>query len=98
MGGGTAIQFDYADASRRDIKIVVPLALVLIAVILAILLQALVAPLVLIASVVISFFGTFGLSILFFRFVVGDEGIDSVAADLRVHLPGRARASTTRSS
>ena len=54
-----------------------PLALVLIAVILAILLQALVAPLVLIASVVISFFGTFGLSILFFRFVVGDEGVDA---------------------
>jgi len=77
VGGGTAIQFDYADASRRDIKIVVPLALVLIAVILAILLQALVAPLVLIASVVISFFGTFGLSILFFRFVVGDEGVDA---------------------
>jgi putative drug exporter of the RND superfamily len=77
VGGGTAIQFDYADASRRDIKLVVPLALVLIAVILAILLQALVAPLVLIASVVISFFGTFGLSILFFRFAVGDEGVDA---------------------
>ena len=77
VGGGTAIQYDYAAASRRDIKIIVPVALVLIAVILAILLQALVAPLVLIASVVISFFGTFGLSILFFRFVVGDEGVDA---------------------
>jgi RND superfamily putative drug exporter len=77
VGGGTAIQYDYAHASRRDIKIVVPVALVLIAVILAILLQALVAPLVLIASVVISFFGTFGLSVLFFRFVAGDEGVDA---------------------
>ena len=50
MGGGTAIQYDYAAASRRDIKIIVPVALVLIAVILAILLQAIVAPLFLIAD------------------------------------------------
>ena len=77
VGGGTAIQYDYAEASRHDIKVIVPIAIVLIAVILAILLQALVAPLVLIASVLISFFGTFGLSILFFRFVVGDEGLDA---------------------
>jgi RND superfamily putative drug exporter len=48
-----------------------------IAVILAILLQALVAPLVLIASVVISFFGAFGMSLLFIRYVVGDAGIDN---------------------
>ena len=77
VGGGTAIQFDYADASRHDIKLIVPIAIALIAIILAILLQAIVAPFVLIASVLISFFGTFGLSILFFRFVAGDEGIDA---------------------
>ncbi len=76
-GGGTAIQFDYDKASTRDLKLIVPIALAVIAVILAILLQALVAPLVLIASVVVSFFGTLGLSILFFRFVVGDAGVDN---------------------
>ena len=76
-GGGTAIQFDYDQASARDLKVIVPIALAVIAVILAILLQALVAPLVLIASVIVSFFGTFGLSILFFRFVVGDAGVDN---------------------
>jgi RND superfamily putative drug exporter len=76
-GGGTAIQFDYDEASARDLKVIVPIALFVIAVILAILLQALVAPLVLIASVVVSFFGTLGLSILFFRFVVGDAGVDN---------------------
>ena len=47
------------------------------AIILAILLQALVAPLVLIASVVLSFLCTLGISILFIRFVVGDAGIDA---------------------
>lgn len=77
VGGGTAIQYDYDRASARDLKVIVPIALAVITLILAILLQALVAPLVLIASVVVSFFGTFGLSLLFIRFVVGDAGIDN---------------------
>ena len=54
-----------------------PLALLVMAVILAILLQALVAPLVLLASVVLSFACTLGISILIIRFVVGDAGFDS---------------------
>jgi len=77
IGGGSAIQHDYDEASQRDVKLIVPLALVVIAIILAVLLEALVAPLVLIASVVLSFFGTLGLSILFIRFVVGDAGVDT---------------------
>ena len=54
-----------------------PLALTVIAIILGILLNAIVAPLVLIASVIISFFGTFGFSMLFVRYVVGDAGVDN---------------------
>jgi len=77
VGGGTAIQYDYDRASARDLKLIVPIALAVITVILAVLLQALVAPLVLIASVVLSFLGTFGISMLFFRYVVGDAGIDN---------------------
>jgi RND superfamily putative drug exporter len=76
-GGGSSIQYDYDKASARDIKVIVPVALAVIAVILAILLQAIVAPLVLIASVVVSFLGTFGISLLFIRYVVGDAGIDN---------------------
>ena len=45
--------------------------------ILAILLRALVAPLILIASVILSFLCTLGLSVLFIRFVVGDAGFDA---------------------
>jgi RND superfamily putative drug exporter len=48
-----------------------------IAIILALLLRALIAPLVLIASVILGFFCTLGLSILFIRFVVGDSGFDA---------------------
>ena len=76
-GGGTSIQYDYDKASARDLRVIVPVALVVIALILGILLQAVVAPLVLIASVVVSFLGTFGISLLFFRYVVGDAGIDN---------------------
>jgi RND superfamily putative drug exporter len=77
VGGGTAIQYDYDRASARDLKVIIPIALLLITLILAVLLRALVAPLVLIASVIVSFLGTFGLSLLFIRYVVGDAGIDN---------------------
>ncbi len=77
VGAGTAIQYDYDQAIQDDLKLIVPIALVVIAIILAVLLRSLVAPLVLIASVILSFFCTLGLSILFIRFVVGDPGFDA---------------------
>lgn len=77
IGGGTAIQYDYDEATESDLKRIVPVALLVIAVILAILLRALVAPLVLIASVILSFLATLGISILIIRFIVGDAGFDA---------------------
>ena len=77
VGGGSAIQYDFDAAIESDLKLIAPIALLVIALILAILLRALVAPLVLIASVVLSFLCTLGLSILFIRFVVGDAGLDA---------------------
>jgi RND superfamily putative drug exporter len=58
-------------------RLIVPLALVAIGLILAILLEAVLAPIVLIATVVLSFFGTLGVSIAFFRLVLGDAGVDT---------------------
>jgi putative drug exporter of the RND superfamily len=77
VGGGTAINYDYNKATERDLKLIVPLALLVMAIILGILLRAVVAPLVLLASVVLSFACTLGISILFIRFVVGDAGFDA---------------------
>jgi len=77
VGGTSAINYDIDNANQRDLELIVPLALIVMAVILAILLQALVAPLVLLASVVLSFACTLGISILIIRFVVGDAGFDS---------------------
>jgi putative drug exporter of the RND superfamily len=77
VGGSSAINYDLDQANSHDLELIAPLALVVMAVILAILLQAVVAPLVLLASVILSFLCTLGISILFIRFVVGDAGFDS---------------------
>jgi RND superfamily putative drug exporter len=77
VGGGSAINYDFDKATSRDITLIVPIALAVIALILGILLEAVVAPLVLIGSVILSFFGALGLSLLFIRYVVGDAGVDN---------------------
>jgi putative drug exporter of the RND superfamily len=108
VGAGSAINYDFNQASARDIKLIVPIALAVIAVILAILLQAIVAPLVLIATVVASFFGTLGLSFLFFRYVDGQPGLDAslptfafiflvaLGVDYTIFLMSRAREEARR--
>jgi RND superfamily putative drug exporter len=77
VGAGSAVQQDFNDAAARDMRVIVPVTLVVITIILGILLQAIVAPLVLIATVMASFFGTLGLSIFFFIEVQGTEGVDA---------------------
>jgi RND superfamily putative drug exporter len=77
VGSGSAVQSDFNEASERDMRVIVPVALLVIMIILGILLQAVVAPIVLILSVMISFFGTLGLSIFFFIEVLGDAGVDA---------------------
>ncbi len=77
VGDGSAVQADFNDAAARDLRLIVPLALLVIFVILAVLLEAILAPLLLIASVMISFVGTLGFSVLFFRNVIGDAGVDN---------------------
>ena len=77
VGAGSAVQEDFNVAAERDLRVIVPVALLVIAIILGILLQAIVAPLVLIATVMASFFGTLGLSIFFFIEIQGSEGVDA---------------------
>jgi putative drug exporter of the RND superfamily len=77
IGAGSAVQQDFNTAAERDMRVIVPVTLLVITIILGILLQAIVAPLVLIATVMASFFGTLGLSIWFFIEVQGSEGVDA---------------------
>src|SRR6516225_844326 len=62
VGGNTAVVLDVNRASAHDNKLLLPLILALVLVILAILLRALVAPLILTATVVLSFAAALGVS------------------------------------
>ncbi|MDZ5443907.1 MMPL family transporter [Micromonospora sp. 4G57] len=76
VGGFTAINVDTAAASTRDRNVIIPVVLVVIAVILALLLRALLAPVLLIATVVLSFLATLGLCALIFKYVLDFPGVD----------------------
>jgi RND superfamily putative drug exporter len=103
VGDGSAINYDFSQSSSRDLKLVVPLALAVIAVILALLLRAIVAPIVLILTVIASFFGTLGISFLFFRYVDNQAGVSAtlpifgfiflvtLGVDYTIFLMSRAR-------
>ncbi|MGI8648706.1 MAG: hypothetical protein DLM55_02860 [Acidimicrobiales bacterium] len=77
VGGGTAIRLDTQTAVVHDKKLVIPLVLLVVFIILALLLRALVAPLVLIATVVLSFGAALGVSNLVFEHVFHFAHMDS---------------------
>ncbi len=67
VGGGSAAQLDADRASKRDNRLLIPIILVVVMVVLGLLLRAVVAPLLLIATVVLSFAAALGISALVFR-------------------------------
>ncbi|MGA9102018.1 MMPL family transporter [Aeromicrobium sp.] len=77
VGGTTALNDDMQDASAADNLLIIPLVLVAVFLVLALLLRALVAPLVLLATVVLSFGAALGISALVFKHVFGFAGADS---------------------
>src|SRR5215218_561952 len=76
VGGGSAINLDIQRATRHDRNLVVPLVLGVVLVILALVLRALVAPLLLVATVVLSFAAALGVSALAFDHLFGFAGAD----------------------
>lgn len=76
VGGPTAQDYDTDRTVNRDATLIVPLTLLLILIILALLLRAIIAPLYLIATVILSFFATLGLSYVIFIHVFGSPGVD----------------------
>jgi RND superfamily putative drug exporter len=75
-GGGTAIFADVLDAANRDNRVILPAILLVVFLILAVLLRAVLAPVILIGTVVLSFFAALGLSALLFKYVFGFAGAD----------------------
>ncbi|HLM93481.1 MAG TPA: MMPL family transporter, partial [Gaiellaceae bacterium] len=76
VGGPTAEEADLRNAIERDTKLLVPLVLLVVLTILILLLRSLVAPLVLIATVVLSFLAALGGSLLLFRLFADFPGED----------------------
>ena len=76
VGGATATLLDVRLAAGHDRRLIMPLALLVVALVLAALLRAIVAPLVLVATVVLSYAGSFGLMTLLWRYAFGFAGID----------------------
>jgi RND superfamily putative drug exporter len=77
VGGNTAVTLDIARAADHDRKVIIPIILVLVFVILGLLLRALVAPIMLIATVVLSFAASLGVSSLFFNHVFNYGNADN---------------------
>ena len=76
VGGTTAINLDVREASIRDLRVIIPVILLVIFVVLALLLRSLVAPMLLIAANVLSFAATIGASALVFNHVLHLPGGD----------------------
>ncbi|MEU6249481.1 MMPL family transporter [Glycomyces sp. NPDC047010] len=77
VGGSTAVLLDTQDAAERDSLVIIPIVLATVFLILALLLRALVAPLLLIATVVLSFGAALGVSALVFEHVFGFAGAEA---------------------
>jgi RND superfamily putative drug exporter len=76
VGGSSAVNLDIQRASRHDTNLVVPLVLVVVLIILGLVLRAIVAPLLLVATVVLSFAAALGVSALAFNYVFDFAGAD----------------------
>ena len=77
VGGNTAINLDVKRASAHDRAVIIPVILVVVFLILALLLRALIAPIMLIATVVLSFAAALGVSALMFNHVFNFGGADT---------------------
>jgi RND superfamily putative drug exporter len=76
VGGLDAQALDVKDAYAHDQLIVIPLILILVFVVLVILLRSFVAPVLLLTTVVASFFASMGAGLLIFTSVLGFPALD----------------------
>ena len=77
VGGPTAMVIDINEANKHDNRLIIPLVLLVVLLILGLLLRAVVAPLILIATVVLSFAAALGVSVLVFRHIFHFAGEDT---------------------
>jgi RND superfamily putative drug exporter len=78
VGGTSAIYADVSDSVAHDMRVIFPVAALLIVLILVAMLRSAIAPLYLLASVVLEFAATLGASVLAFQHVGGQSGVSFV--------------------
>lgn len=76
VGGSDAQGLDVERANERDQRVVIPAVLFVVFIVLCLLLRSMVAPLMLIATVILSFAASLGASVLIFEHVFDFGGID----------------------
>jgi putative drug exporter of the RND superfamily len=108
VGGETASNLDARDSAARDLRVIVPSVLAVILFVLALLLRSLVAPVLLVATVVLSVGATVGVAALLFDGVFGFPGSDpailliafvflvALGIDYNIFLMTRAREESAR--
>ncbi|HXX59855.1 MAG TPA: MMPL family transporter [Candidatus Sulfotelmatobacter sp.] len=76
--GNTALAYDVSHISGSDLERIIPIVAVLIALLLAVVLRSLVAPLYLVASIVLSYLAALGLVGLVFVHLGGQDGLNFI--------------------
>jgi putative drug exporter of the RND superfamily len=106
VGGPTAQEYDLRQSTARDNRLIVPIALVVVFLILAALLRAITAPLVLIGTVILSYFAALGVGAFFFENVFDFPGMPpdlplfafvflvALGVDYNIFLMARVREET----
>ena len=77
VGGTSAVYFDVRTANNRDNKTIIPIILLVITLILGLLLRSIVSAIVLLGTVVLSYFATLGVCALVFNHIFGFAGGDN---------------------
>jgi RND superfamily putative drug exporter len=103
VGGDTATRLDSKDAAIRDATVIIPIVLVIVFTVLVLLLRSFLAPVLLVASVLGTFFAALGTSWWIFQHVLGYPALDisvlllsflflvALGVDYNIFLATRAR-------
>ncbi|WP_018251595.1 MMPL family transporter [Salinispora mooreana] len=108
VGGAVAAGYDTAEANTLDLRLILPIILLLVAAVLVLLLRGLLAPVLLVLTVIASFFASLGAAWLLFDHVLGFPALDSgvlllafvflvaLGVDYNIFLVTRAREDARR--
>ncbi len=73
MVGFSAVQNDIRNYYNADVRLIIIVTLIVVFLILVMLLRAIIAPLYLVASVILSYVSAVGIGVLFFQFILGQQ-------------------------